>query len=64
MGKLFFQLMMAVVGWLYLLVRYRNVKRMQGVLEHKFSGRYSVAGVVIMLNAIVFVWRSCLLLVW
>jgi hypothetical protein len=44
--------LLALIGFLYLKIRYRNKQVMTKILDEKYHGKYQGVGVVIVLNTI------------
>ena len=52
LGFIVIEIIFAGIGWLCLLVWYRNKKKMEAIKNEKYAGEYSSVGRVMILNLI------------
>jgi hypothetical protein len=51
-GHTFLRIVVAVIGFIYLHLRYRNRQKVLEVVNGEYEGHYSVVGMVVCLNVV------------
>ena len=52
LGFIVVEIIFSGIGWLCLLVWYRNKKKMEAIKNEKYAGEYSSVGIIMILNLI------------
>lgn len=59
-----FFLIFSAIGWVYLLIRFRNFEKMKNEVRERHNGKYSNAGKMVGLNVVVAAGIGVIIAIW